>query len=52
MIKPTFPKFEKQPRKYAYLSPVGVDLIERMLEVNPRKRISISSALNHPYFTE
>jgi hypothetical protein len=30
----------------------GIDLLERMLTINPRKRIKVSDALNHPYFSK
>ena len=33
-----------------YLGDSGVDLLSRMLEMNPRRRISAEDALSHPYF--
>ncbi|RAH62053.1 negative regulator of the PHO system [Aspergillus piperis CBS 112811] len=32
------------------LDPVGVDLLERMLQLRPEARISATEALNHPWF--
>lgn len=32
------------------ISEEGIDLINRMLEINPEKRISESEALQHPWF--
>jgi len=29
----------------------ALDLILKMIEINPKKRISASQALQHPYFT-
>jgi len=34
------------------LEPAGIDLLERMLEYDPTKRISAESALHHPYFRD
>ena len=34
------------------LEPAGMDLLERMLEYDPAKRISAESALLHPYFRD
>jgi len=34
------------------LDPAGVDLLQRMLEYDPTKRISAESALHHPYFKD
>lgn len=34
------------------LEPSGIDLITKMLQMDPSKRITISEALDHPYFDE
>ncbi|KAM0944550.1 putative protein-serine/threonine kinase CMGC-CDK-PITSLRE family [Dioscorea sansibarensis] len=34
------------------LSKQGYDLLKRLLEVNPRKRISAAAALKHPWFSD
>jgi len=34
------------------LEPAGIDLLQRMLEYDPAKRISAESALHHPYFRD
>jgi len=34
------------------LDEYGVDLLLKMLELNPNKRISVEEALNHPYFLQ
>lgn len=36
--------------KYPGASTEGVDLLNRMLQVNPYFRISVDEALNHPFF--
>lgn len=35
-----------------YLSNNGMDLLLRLLEFDPKKRISAKEALDHPYFKE
>jgi len=34
------------------LDPIGLDLLARMLEFDPAKRISAEAALQHPYFSD
>mmetsp|Transcript_19241 Transcript_19241/g.73916 ORF Transcript_19241/g.73916 Transcript_19241/m.73916 type:complete len:305 (+) Transcript_19241:73-987(+) len=49
----TFPKWKAKPLKEAVpgdLDPLGYDLMARMLEYEPSRRISAKEALKHPYF--
>jgi mitogen-activated protein kinase 1/3 len=46
---------EKRPKQpfnqlYSQASSNAVDLMERMLQFNPKKRITVNEALAHPYF--
>lgn len=34
------------------MSASGIDLLSRMLQLQPEKRISAREALDHPFFTE
>ncbi len=38
--------------KFAKANPLAVDLIEKTLEFNPLKRISVNDALKHPYLAK
>ena len=50
--KASFPKWPKKPLQNYIpdISNAGLDLLEKMLELNPDKRISAASALDHPFF--
>lgn len=43
--------YEKQPlaQKFPNMSPVALDLVEKMLEFDPTKRITVEGALAHSY---
>jgi cyclin-dependent kinase len=50
-FKPTFPKWKKQNLSsfLPQMSEKGIELLERMLELNPEARISAQDALAHDY---
>lgn len=43
--------YEFDPRHWKYISPKAIDLINKLLCYDPRKRIKASQALNHPWIT-
>ncbi|TQD74996.1 hypothetical protein C1H46_039464 [Malus baccata] len=47
------PHFPKQPfaEKFPNVSPLAIDLAERMLVFDPSKRITVEEALNHPFLS-
>ncbi|KAF7823501.1 mitogen-activated protein kinase-like protein NTF6 [Senna tora] len=47
------PHVEKQPFacKFPDVSPLAIDLAEKMLVFDPAKRITVEEALNHPYLS-
>ena len=53
-FKTSFPKWKKQPlQKFIpNISEQGLDLLEKMLQLNPDKRISAAAALEHEYFKD
>ena len=36
--------------KYKNIDPMAMDLMKRLLEADPKQRITANSALEHPYF--
>jgi len=50
--QPTFPQNPPQSlaKLFPQLEPAGRDLLEKMLQYEPSKRISAKSALEHPFF--
>jgi len=47
-LKKSFPKVPFS-RVYTGVNPLAIDLMEKMLVFNPKKRISVDAALQHPY---
>ncbi|MCO5608345.1 hypothetical protein L7F22_062553 [Adiantum nelumboides] len=47
------PRYEKQhlPEKYPKVSPLALDLVDKMLTFDSSKRISVEEALAHPYLS-
>ncbi|KAL1922894.1 uncharacterized protein VTP21DRAFT_9270 [Calcarisporiella thermophila] len=52
--KKDFPVYQRLPLESLLpkLDALGIDLLSRMLEYQPEKRISAENALHHPYFAE
>ncbi|KAG0238278.1 Cyclin-dependent kinase catalytic subunit, partial [Mortierella sp. GBA43] len=50
--KPVFPSWHRQPleKTLPTLCPEGIDLLDKMIEYDPARRISAKRALLHPYF--
>jgi len=56
-FKPTFPKWPKKPwtsirNTASQVGETGIDLLEGLLEYDPRKRTSARAALAHPYIAD
>ncbi|KAF7153815.1 hypothetical protein RHSIM_Rhsim01G0222800 [Rhododendron simsii] len=47
---PCVPK-KSFPQKFPDLSPIAIDLAEKMLVFDPSKRITVEEALNHPFLS-
>lgn len=44
--------FSLESEEYAAVDEVVMDLLKKMLKVNPEERITAEEAMNHPYFKE
>lgn len=53
-MKATFPKFKPvNPKAYfKNFDEVSLDLLTRMIVLDPARRISMKEALRHPYFND
>eukprot|EP01083_Nonionella_stella_P097756 274804_1 len=53
-FKVSFPKWKPRPLEEVVpgLCPQGIDLLKRMLEYDPNKRLTAKQALKHPYFDD
>lgn len=51
-MKPTFPKFKPANinTHFKNFDEVSLDLLIRMITLDPARRISMKEALRHPYF--
>ena len=51
-FKPTFPKWKPQPlsTRVTNLDPIGLDLLSKMIVLEPSKRISAKAAMSHVSF--
>lgn len=51
-LKP-FPRTPKIPfgTLYPKIAPLAIDLLEKLLQFDPSRRLSCDEALQHPYFT-
>lgn len=52
-LKP-FPRTPKIPfgTLYPKIAPLAIDLLEKLLQFDPSRRLSCDEALQHPYFTQ
>jgi hypothetical protein len=40
------------PQKFPEADPLAIDLLDRMLQFDPRKRIDVNEALKHPWLAQ
>ena len=45
-------KIDFKVKKYEEIAGDGIDLLSRLLEKNPEKRITAAEALNHPFLSK
>ena len=52
--KITFPQWKPKSikTKFSYFDKDGLDLMDKFLQMDPEKRITIREALNHPFITK
>jgi len=53
-MKPTFPKFKgiNPITHFKNFDSIALDLLLKMIALDPAKRISMKEAMRHPYFDE
>jgi serine/threonine protein kinase len=54
LFKPSFPQWQPQSFSsiFPMLDPDGLDLLSRLLRLDPAERITAEAALSHPYFND
>ena len=53
-MKPTFPKFKgvNPTTHFKNFDAISLDLLMKLIHLDPTKRISMKEALRHPYFDD
>jgi cyclin-dependent kinase 2 len=53
-MKATFPKFKAAnlATRFKHFDSLSLDLLAKMIILDPTKRISMKEALKHPYFND
>jgi hypothetical protein len=44
------PKFKPVAKNYKYLDATALDLLRKLLDLNPKNRLTLTKALEHAYF--